>query len=399
MIEQPSPELFTNKNNVNADSISGTETEKRAAFEELLINVRRDLDTLTPFAIEVLNPFPSIEELEEFSKKYGQGANKTVYFMEVEGGGEDVQGAYIQSFIKRFFPKIEVATLNYLSVKVKRNAIKTIMSDFHELFKLKDPKVTGFEPPKKKDIVFSMVPTKILHSNPPNPEKVDKLRASFFQEFERICRESGITPQNLDAPLLVGDMAVFRSVNEETPLPWVAKIDISQLRNLGTSFRIISPIEGHILCGFYNAETDTYTEEARLPIASDLLLRALYTIGDFSVVRHNKNKMEGVVAGTRVITIGDFSDVSKNPNVVLDTMLRTMGYIVTIDEAAQIGLDRVERKSRLTEQDIRDLYINYMKSPDKVSFEPSLKESMQKLIDTIAAPSENLMTFIRNIFS
>lgn len=408
MTEQPTPELSANENETNTETseqseyfevpVPKLETEQRKSLHDLIVDVRRDLDRLTPFAIEVLNPFSSIEELKKFSKEHGQGDNRVVCFMEV-GEGEDVQGDYIQSFIKRFFPRIEVATLNYLAVKVKRKVIKTQMMDFFEIFKLKDPKYTGFERPKKKDIVFSMTPTKILHSNTPNPEIVAQLKASLFQELERVCQDTGVIMQSLNVPLLVGDMAVFRPAKEGKQFPLVANIDISVLSKIGTSFRIISPIEGEILCGFYDAQTDRYTEEARIPINQEKILRALYTIGDFSVIRQNKNKMEGVIAGTKVITTGGYSDITKNPNVVLDSLLRSRGHLVTIDEVAKIGLSQLGKVPQLTEQEVRDLYADYMKSQDRVGFEPSLKESMQRLIDRIVAPPENLMTFIRNLFN
>lgn len=351
--------------------IDSPENEGRRSIDELIKEIKQQLDQLTPVAIKNMNPFATVKELEEFSASIGQGAHHYFYFQE-QGFGEHIQGWFVLSFFRKFFPKIELeSSFQHSARPFRRKMIDVSMNDLYE-----------YGSKMGTDVEFSMTQAKILHSHQADPELVAELRAAILDEIKKSYHEDNTTMPLPDVPIIVSDLR------------------LNSLPEIQDSFRIIAPEVDRILCGLYDASTGMYHPEADIPITDDKILRVLYTIGDYSLIHHRKNKMEGAVAGNPIIVVNpDFSKLSENPNAVLDNILTEYGYIVTLDDVKQKGLAGIAKPPVLTDQLVSEIYERYLSSPDRTLYDQDFALTVESLLKKMCSRWRWLAFKHRKLFS
>ncbi len=349
-------------------------------FAHAIDELKEQLDTLTPFARNILNPFTNIRELEEFSQTIEQGAGAEVVFgnMNKAGSGERIQAEFIAQFLKEYFPQLLISYDRPIS-QSNRKTVEVALFDYYEKKYKPSTFMTMFSLPKNV-IGFSMTQAKIIHSNRPELATVEKLKHSL----SALTRElSGYQANSENTPLIIG---------HGSP---------DYLQNIPFSFRRMYPTT-EFINSYYHPKTGIAQKlrnlllpqpstpvksqdrhEGRITLPRHFILRTLYTAADYPFIRDDKNKIEGVAAGVApVITESiQFLEKTVNPNYILDKLLWERGYILTAQEFIQKGR-KISQLTRpeLSEAELTEIYNQFLSSPERLENEPTLKESMSAVI-------------------
>ena len=343
-----------------ADPLQTTHTslyEKALAENKLdtaLIAVLQELDAVSEFAISVLNPFPTLAELHSFARSINYGKNSIIYFEQSPGLGEKIQARFIAAFLKKFFPELDIVYFeDEALLPLEKKKISVQMLDYLEM---PHEKIAPYPQ-------FSMIQTKILHSQPCSESTAAQLKTALLTQIAEQCREQGLPFLEPNAPIIIGpiDDELRQKFKKPTRV-----LSTHSGTNIITSTLFFSPSQPPI-------------EEAKLTPSIKLFKRALYAIADYACIRMHDNKLEAVQARAQVLVLkGNYLHQS-NPNFRVDQFLSYRGKVLpghmfspTEEFVPPVHLDQ---------EDIAQLYSEYLSAIDTpLSSEPPLQKSMLQLI-------------------
>lgn len=343
---------------------SSHERAPQRSFHDVLAQVLEELDQLTDFTIETLNPFVDLEQLKAFSREVNEGEFVELYFDALKGSGEWIQSQYLKKFFAEFFPRISILFDDTLyQSSVNRTRLTLSVRDFYlfPLEKIEAERMIRF--PVDSRIPFSITQLKVLHSHTIQEELKMQLKKAFLDE---LSASSGVKiPLNI--PIIVSQFS--RSI-----------VDIT--KKIPGPFLYVTISQSSLIVGLY--ENGSQKMYRVIDLKQKLVLRGLYAFADRAFIPDSRNKMEGAICGAGVVTESERYLLSENPNWYLDQILQFYGYITTLQDFT-LALETQGQAAYypviepLTPGRVAQIYTLYMKNSAQsrgYSYEFSVRECM-----------------------
>lgn len=301
----------------------------------------RDRQDLPEIADEVLNPFDSKGELDQFSDEINHGEHLRIWLNSF-GNGTSVQLNLIRQFLAQHF--------NSLDFLQAFDANETGVLPISTLdYRLPFASASQSSP---IETIFSATYLKVLNG-------------TKISESERASlREATLTEEELGIPTMVG------CVNPDTLA--------CHLSDFNGSFNYLLAERTRLRKYFFSGKDQGMTEKSVEEVLNipPLSLRFLYAMGDFAVVSENHNTMEPVHLEVPTVTIP--SQQAENPNISINRALSELKALLPISGFIRKGFDWRPKNTVRNRGFYDHVYASVQR--DARPWEMSPRESMEKLL-------------------